>query len=106
MSSEGGDVAALEARLADLERRVALLEGGGTHEEDPFGDRVDVWLTDPGWHPIRLIKLVRELTGIGLKEAKDIVSGTPAVLKEGVREDEAASIKAQVEELGATVELK
>ena len=103
---EGADhVARLEERLDALERRVDSLEAGGS-VADPFGDRVDVWLTDPGWHPIRLIKLVRVLTGMGLAEAKALVSGTPAVLKEGVTPEEAASIKAQIDELGASVEVK
>ena len=66
----------------------------------------DVVLTNAGAAKIQVIKVVRPITGLGLKEAKDLVDSAPATLKEGVNKEEAESIKAQVEEAGGTVELK
>ena len=66
----------------------------------------DVLLKDAGGKKIQVIKVVRELTGLGLKEAKDMVDGAPQTVKTGVSKDEAASIKAKLEEQGATVEVK
>jgi large subunit ribosomal protein L7/L12 len=66
----------------------------------------DVVLTGAGEKKIQVIKVVRELTGLGLKEAKDLVDGAPKKVKEGVSKDEAAQIKAKLEEQGASVELK
>ena len=66
----------------------------------------DVVLTGPGQQKIQVIKVVRALTGLGLKEAKDLVDSAPKPVKEGVNQEEADSIKAQLEEAGAEVELK
>jgi large subunit ribosomal protein L7/L12 len=66
----------------------------------------DVVLKDAGAKKIQVIKVVRELTGLGLKEAKDMVDGAPQTVKAGVSKDEAASVKAKLEEQGATVEVK
>jgi len=66
----------------------------------------DVQLKDAGAKKIQVIKVVREITGLGLKEAKDLVDGAPQTVKSGVTKDEAASIKAKLEEQGATVEVK
>jgi len=66
----------------------------------------DVVLTGAGDKKIQVIKVVRAVTGLGLKEAKDLVDGAPAPVKEGVAKDEADSIKAQLEEAGAGVEIK
>jgi large subunit ribosomal protein L7/L12 len=66
----------------------------------------DVMLTSAGAAKIGVIKVVRAVTGLGLKEAKDLVDGAPAAVKEGVNKEEADSIKAQLEEAGASVELK
>jgi large subunit ribosomal protein L7/L12 len=66
----------------------------------------DVILTDAGANKINVIKEVRGITGLGLKEAKDLVEGAPKPLKEGVAKDEAEKIKAQLEKAGAKVELK
>jgi len=66
----------------------------------------DVVLTAAGGQKIQVIKVVRAVTGLGLKEAKDLVDGAPQPVKEGVNQEEADSIKAQLEEAGATVELK
>ena len=63
-------------------------------------------LNGAGEKKIQVIKVVRELTGLGLKEAKDLVDGAPKVVKEGVSKDEAAAMKAKLEEQGASVELK
>ena len=77
-------------------------DGAAAEEQTAF----DVVLTGAGDKKIQVIKVVRAVTGLGLKEAKDLVDGAPANVKEGVAKDEADSIKAQLEEAGATVELK
>ena len=66
----------------------------------------DVMLKDAGAKKIQVIKVVREITGLGLKEAKDLVDGAPQTVKAGVSKDEAAQVKAKLEEQGATVEVK
>jgi len=66
----------------------------------------DVVLTGAGDKKIQVIKVVRELTGLGLKEAKDVVDGAPKALKQGVSKEEAQKMKAALEEQGATVEIK
>ena len=77
-------------------------EGGGGEEQTEF----DVILKSAGASKLAVVKLVKELTGQGLKEAKGIVAGAPATLKEGVAKDEAEALKAQLEEAGAEVEIK
>jgi large subunit ribosomal protein L7/L12 len=76
--------------------------GAAVEEKTSF----DVVLTAAGGQKIQVIKVVRAVTGLGLKEAKDLVDGAPNPVKEGVNEEEANSIKSQLEEAGATVELK
>ena len=66
----------------------------------------EVVLAEAGAEKIKVIKVVREITGLGLKEAKDLVDGAPKTLKEGVAKEEAEDIKAKLEEVGAKVELK
>jgi large subunit ribosomal protein L7/L12 len=66
----------------------------------------DVELTDVGANKVKVIKVVREVTGLGLKEAKDVVDGAPKVIKEGANKDEADDIKAKLEAEGAKVTLK
>ncbi len=66
----------------------------------------NVVMTGFGANKVGVIKVIRAVTGLGLKEAKDMVEGVPAMVKEGVSKDDAASIKKQLEEAGATVELK
>ena len=66
----------------------------------------DVVLKEAGGKKIQVIKVVREITGLGLKEAKDLVDGAPQTVKSGVSKDEAAALKAKLEEQGATVEVK
>ena len=75
---------------------------GGGEEQTSF----DVVLTSAGDKKIQAIKVVRAITGLGLKEAKDLVDGAPGPVKEGVNREEADSIKAQLEEAGAGVEIK
>ena len=67
---------------------------------------VNVILASAGANKIPVLKLVREITGLGLKEAKDLVDGAPKPVKEGIKVEEANQIKAQLEEAGATVEIK
>jgi large subunit ribosomal protein L7/L12 len=69
-------------------------------------DEFDVILKDVGAKKIQVIKAIREITALGLKEAKDLVDGAPSTVKEAVSKDEANGIKAKLEEQGATVELK
>ncbi len=77
-------------------------DGAAAEEQTAF----DVVLTGAGEKKIQVIKVVRALTGLGLKEAKDLVDSAPNPVKEGVAKDEADSVKAQLEEAGASVELK
>ena len=76
--------------------------GGAAEEKTDF----DVVLTDFGQQKVTVIKVVREITGLGLKEAKELVESAPKAVKEGVNKDEAEAIKAKLEEAGATAELK
>ena len=69
-------------------------------------DEFDVVMTSFGGNKVSVIKAVRAITGLGLKEAKDSVEGAPSTIKEGVAKDEAEDVKKQLEEAGATVELK
>jgi large subunit ribosomal protein L7/L12 len=83
--------------------------GGGAGAAAPAAEEkteFDVILKDAGAKKIQVIKVVRELTSLGLKEAKDLVDNPPKAVKEGVTKDEAASVKAKLEEQGATVEVK
>ena len=85
---------------------VAAAGAAGGGEAAAEKDSFDVELTAAGGQKIAVIKAVREITGLGLKEAKDLVDGAPKVIKEGLKKDEAEKVKAQLEEAGATVELK
>ena len=83
--------------------------GGGAAAAAPAAEEqteFDVVLKEAGAKKIQVIKVVRELTGLGLKEAKDLVDGAPQTVKAGVSKDEAATVKAKLEEQGATVEVK
>ena len=80
--------------------------GGGGEAAAEEKSAFDVVLTAAGGQKIQVIKVVRAITGLGLKEAKDLVDSAPKEVKEGVPQDEADSIKAQLEEAGATVEIK
>ncbi|MBO6522144.1 MAG: 50S ribosomal protein L7/L12 [Rhodospirillales bacterium] len=80
--------------------------GGGEAAAAEEKDEFDIILAAAGEKKINVIKEVRTITGLGLKEAKDLVEGAPKPLKEGVKKDEAEEIKKKLEEAGATVELK
>lgn len=79
---------------------------GGSADEVEEQSEFDVVLTDIGAQKIQVIKAVRELTQLGLKEAKDLVEATPKAIKEGVPKEEADAAKSRLEEAGATVEVK
>lgn len=88
---------------------VAAAPGAGGGAAAPAAEEqteFDVVLTGAGEKKIQVIKVVRELTGLGLKEAKDLVDSAPKTVKEGASKDEAAAMKAKLEEQGASVELK
>jgi large subunit ribosomal protein L7/L12 len=84
----------------------AAAGGGGDAAAAEEQTEFDVILTASGEKKVNVIKVVRSLTGLGLKEAKAVVDGAPAPLKEGVSKDEAADIKKQIEEAGGSVEVK
>ena len=77
-------------------------EGGAAEEKTEF----DVELTEVGANKVKVIKAVKDATGLGLKEAKEVVDGAPKVVKEGVSKEEAEALKSQLEEVGAVVTLK
>ena len=85
-----------------------VVAGGGGAAAAPAEEKTEftVTLTDVGANKINVIKVVREVTSLGLKEAKDLVEAAPKPVKEGVNKDEAATIKKKFEEVGAKVEIK
>src|SRR5882672_8628794 len=85
-----------------------MMAGGGAGGAAPAEEKTEfsVVLTDVGANKINVIKAVREVTSLGLKEAKDLVDGAPKTVKEGVNKDEAAAIKKKFEDAGAKVEIK
>ena len=85
---------------------VAAAGGGAAAAPAEEKDSFDVQLTDAGANKINVIKVVREVTGLGLKEAKDLVDGAPKMVKEGAAKAEAEELKKKLEEAGAKVELK
>jgi len=103
IEEEWGVTAAAPVALAAAPGAVAGGDGAAAEEEK---DSFDVILTGAGDKKIQVIKVVRAITGLGLKEAKDVVDGAPAPVKEGVTKDEAEKMKAELEEAGAGVELK
>ena len=80
--------------------------GGGEGDAAEEKTEFDVVLNSPGGAKLQIVKLVKDLTGLGLKEAKAVVDSAPSPIKEGVTKDEAESLKKQLEEAGAEVELK
>jgi ribosomal protein L7/L12 len=80
--------------------------GGGAGAAAEEKTNFDVVLKAPGANKLQIVKLVKELTGLGLKEAKDLVDGAPKTIKEGLPKDEAENLKKQLTEAGAEVELK
>jgi large subunit ribosomal protein L7/L12 len=94
------------APMAAMAVMPAAAGGGGAEAAAEEKTSFDVILTDVGAAKLQVIKAVRELTGLGLKEAKDVVDGAPGPIKEGVNKDEAEKIKAAIEEAGGKVEIK
>jgi large subunit ribosomal protein L7/L12 len=103
IEEEWGVTAAAPVAVAAPGAAPAAGDGGAAAEEKTA---FDVVLTAAGDKKIQVIKVVRAVTGLGLKEAKDLVDGAPSPVKEGAAAEEAESIKGQLEEAGATVELK
>ena len=103
IEEEWGVTAAAPVAVAAPGAAAPGADGGAAAEEQTS---FDVVLNEAGGQKIAVIKVVRAITGLGLKEAKDLVDGAPAPVKEGVAREEADSIKAQLEEAGATVEVK
>jgi large subunit ribosomal protein L7/L12 len=103
IEDEWGITAAAPVAAAAAPGAAAAAGGDGAAEEQT---EFDVVLTGAGDKKIQVIKVVRAITGLGLKEAKDLVDGAPNAVKEGVNKEEADSIKAQLEEAGAGVEVK
>jgi large subunit ribosomal protein L7/L12 len=101
IEDEWGITAAAPVAIAAPGAAGAGGDGAAAEEKSSF----DVVLTAAGGQKIQVIKVVRAITGLGLKEAKDLVDSAPKPVKEGVPQDEADSIKAQLEEAGATVEV-
>jgi large subunit ribosomal protein L7/L12 len=102
IEEEWGITAAAPVAVAAAPAGGGAAADGGAEEQSAF----DVVLTGPGGQKIQVIKVVRAITGLGLKEAKDLVDGAPNAVKEGINREEADSIKAQLEEAGASVEVK
>ena len=103
IEDEWGVTAAEPVAVAAAPGAAAGGDGAGAEEEQTS---FDVVLTAAGDKKIQVIKEVRAITGLGLKEAKDVVDAAPRPIKEGITRDEADSLKAQLEEAGATVEVK
>jgi len=101
IEDEWGITAAAPVAIAAPGAVPAAGDGAVAEEKTSF----DVVLTNAGQQKIQVIKVVRAITGLGLKEAKDLVDSAPKAVKEGVPQDEADSIKAQLEEAGASVEV-
>jgi large subunit ribosomal protein L7/L12 len=102
LEEEWGVSAAAPVAVAAAGGAPAAGDGAAEEEKSAF----DVVLTGAGDKKIQVIKVVRAITGLGLKEAKDLVDGAPNPVKEGIPQEEADQIKAQLEEAGATVEIK
>ena len=102
IEEEWGVTAAAPVAVAAPGAAAAGGDGAPAEEKSSF----DVVVTSAGEKKIQVIKVVRAITGLGLKEAKDLVDGAPSAVKEGAATEEAESIKAQLEEAGASVELK
>ncbi|AXT58420.1 LSU ribosomal protein L12P [Aquimarina amphilecti] len=105
--NELADILKEEYGIEPAAAAVAVAAGGaGGGEAAEEKSEFDVILKAPGGAKLAVVKLVKELTGLGLKDAKGLVDGAPSAIKEGVAKDEAEALKAQLEEAGAEVELK
>ena len=96
----------VSATMVAASPAVAGAQGAETKAQVEEKTEFDVILKAPGSNKIQVIKVVREITGLGLKEAKDLVDSAPKPIKEGVSKEEAEQIKAKLEKVGAEVELK
>lgn len=106
--NELADILKEEHGIEPAAAAVAVAGGGGADGGDDAEEQTefDVILTAAGGSKLAVVKLVKELTGLGLKESKELVDNSPSPVKEGVAKDEAESLKAQLEEAGAEVEIK
>ena len=106
--NELADILKEEYGIEPAAAAVAVAAGGGAEGGEAAAEQseFDVILKAPGGSKLGVVKLVKEITGLGLKEAKGVVDGAPAPVKEGVSKEEAEEIKAKLEEAGAEVELK
>lgn len=102
MEEEFGVSAAAPVAVAGAAAPAAGGDGAAAAEKSDY----DVVITEPGQEKVKVIKVVKDITGLGLKDAKALVDGAPKAVKEGVPEAEANEIKTKLEEVGATVELK
>ncbi|SDI06562.1 LSU ribosomal protein L12P [Alteribacillus persepolensis] len=99
-------VKAIEEEFGVTAAAPVAVAGGGAAEAEEEQTEFDVVLEEAGGSKINVIKVVREITGLGLKEAKALVDGAPETLKEGAEKEEAEEIKSKLEEAGAKIELK
>ncbi|GIP24772.1 50S ribosomal protein L7/L12 [Paenibacillus sp. J22TS3] len=99
-------VKAIEEEFGVTAAAPVVVAGGGAGEAAAEQSEFDVILTSAGASKINVIKVVREITGLGLKEAKDLVDNAPKPLKEKVSKEDAEAVKAKLEEAGASVEVK
>lgn len=106
--NELADILKNEYGIEPAAAAVAVAGGAATGGEEAAEEQseFDVVLKAPGGSKLAVVKLVKELTGLGLKDAKELVDNAPRPVKEGVSKDEAEALKAQLEEAGAEVELK
>ena len=106
--NELADILKDEYGIEPAAAAVAVAAGGDSEGDSAAAEQTefDVILKAPGGAKLGVVKLVKEITGLGLKEAKGLVDGAPSPVKEGVSKDEAEEIKAKLEEAGAEVELK
>ena len=97
-----------EFGVSAMAMAASVSAGGGAAAADEVEEKTsfDVILTAPGGEKIQVIKVVRQLTNLGLKEAKDLVDSAPSPIKEGASKDDADKIKAELEAVGATIEIK
>jgi len=107
--SELADILKVEYGIEPAAAAAPVMVAGGAGDEGSAVEEktsFDVILTSAGAAKLKVVKAVKELTGLGLKEAKDLVDGAPAPVKEGIAKDEAEGLKKQLEEAGAEVEIK
>ena len=109
MRKDSDNVRLLDPGEAPAKRKILVVEDNELNREilsSFLEEKFDVILADSGDKKINVIKVVREITGLGLKEAKDAVEKTPFTVKEGVKKEDAEAMKAKFEEAGAKVEIK